>query len=175
MANNQYNSFHEFFRQQVKNYREASVPAKVLRMAVITTAGEVKKRIQNQGLKSDGSPMSPYSTKPFARPSGKRGKGKVKKYPGGYAEFRSSLGFQTNHRDLTLSGDMFDTWFPVPIDRNSYGVAFRSPKMAQRANFQEVGGKGGRGAQGPIFQETIQEQKRTLQAINTEAIRYLSR
>ena len=172
MANNQYNSFKDFFSQQIKNYAEASKPAKVLRMAVITAAGEVKGRIQQKGIKSDGTQMRPYSTRPFARPSGLRGTGKVKKYPGGYAEFRTSKGRQTNHRDLTLSGDMFDTWRPFPVDQQSYGIGFASPKMAQRANLQEYGSKG---AQGPIFAQTINEQKHTMRAINDEAIRYLSR
>lgn len=175
MANNVYNSFKDFFSQQVRNYAEASKPAKVLRMAVITTAGEVKGRIQQRGIKSNGSPMSPYSTKAFARPSGIRGTGKVKKYKGGYAEFRQTKGRQTNHRDLTLSGDMFDTWRPFPVDQQSYGVAFTSPKMAQRANYQEQGGKGGRGAQGQIFAQTLKERLDTLKAIDIEAIRYLSR
>jgi hypothetical protein len=119
--------------------------------------------------------MSPYSTKAFARPSGIRGTGKVKKYPGGYAEFRQSKGRQTNHRDLTLSGDMFDTWRPLPVDQHSYGIAFTSPKMSQRASYQENGGKGGRGAQGEIFAQTLKERSDTLKAIDLEAIRYLSR
>jgi len=170
MANNK-----DFFSQQIKNYAEASKPAKVLRMAVITTAGEVKKRIQNRGLKSNGSPMSPYSTKPLYRPAGKRGEKPKKEYPGGYKEFRESEGFQTNHRDLTLSGDMFDTWRPMPIGQQSYGVAFASQDMAKRAHYQEVGGKGGKGAQGEIFSETTKEVQDTLKAIDLEAIRYLSR
>jgi hypothetical protein len=172
MANNQYNSFKDFFSQQIKNYAEASKPAKVLRMAVITAAGEVKGRIQQKGIKSDGTAMDPYSISFLVRPSGLRGHGKVKAYPGGYAEFRTSKGRQTNHRDLTLSGDMFDTWRPFPVDQQSYGIGFASPKMAQRANLQESGSKG---AQGPIFAQTINEQKDTMRAINDEAIRYLSR
>ena len=92
MANNQYDSFKDFFNQQVKNFKEASVPAKVLRLAVIDAAGEVKKRVQNKGLKSDGTSMKPYSTKPLYRPSGKRGEWEKKKYPGGYKEFRNEVG-----------------------------------------------------------------------------------
>ena len=168
MANNVYDTFNEFFKQQVKNFKEASVPAKVLRLAVIDAAGEVKKRIQNKGLKSDGTSMAPYSTKPFARPSGIRGTGKVKKYPGGYKEFRESKKRQTAHRDLTLSGDMFDTWRPLPVDQQSYGVKFTSPKMAFRANLQEA-------SQGPVFAQTTKEEQDTLKVINDEAIRYLSR
>jgi hypothetical protein len=172
MANNVYDTFKDFFSQQVKNFREASVPAKVLRLAVITAAGEVKDRIQQKGIKSDGSQMAPYSTKPFARPSGIRGTGKVKKYPGGYAEFRTKKGRQTDHRDLTLSGDMFDTWRPFAVDQQSWGAGFTSPKMGERANLQESGSKG---AQGPIFSQTIKEEYDTLKAINDEAIKYLSR
>jgi len=172
MANNVYDSFNQFFKQQVKNFKEASTPQKVLRLAVIDAAGEVKKRVQNKGLKSDGTAMKPYSTKPLYRPSGKRGEGEKKKYPGGYKEFRTEVGNQTNHRDLTLSGDMFDTWRPMPVDQQSWGVKFDSPDMAFRANLQEQGSKG---AQGPIFSQTAKEEQDTLKAINDEAIRYLSR
>jgi hypothetical protein len=172
MANNVYDTFNEFFKQQVRNFKEASVPAKVLRLAVIDAAGEVKKRIQNKGLKSDGTAMDPYSTKPFARPSGIRGTGKVKKYPGGYKEFRESKKKQTAHRDLTLSDDMFKAWRPLPVDQQSWGVGFTSPKMGERANFQE---SGSRGAQGPIFAQTTKEEQDTLKVINDEAIRFLSR
>lgn len=172
MANNVYDTFNEFFKQQVQNFKEASVPAKVLRLAVIDAAGEVKKRIQNKGLKSDGTSMDPYSTKPLYRPSGIRGTGKKKKYPGGYKEFRESKKRQTNHRDLSLSDDMFNSWRPLPVDQQSWGVKFVSPKMAERANLQESGSKG---AQGPIFSQTTKEEQDTLKAINDEAIRYLSR
>lgn len=172
MANNVYDTFNEFFKQQVKNFKEASVPAKVLRLAVIDAAGEVKKRIQNKGLKSDGTSMTPYSTKPLYRPSGLRGDGPKKKYPGGYKEFREKKKRQTNHRDLTLSDDMFKAWRPLPVDQQSWGVGFTSPKMGERANLQESGSKG---AQGPIFSQTTKEEQDTLKAINDEAIRYLSR
>lgn len=168
MANNVYDTFNQFFKQQVQNFKEASVPQKVLRLAVIDAAGEVKKRIQNKGLKSDGTSMDPYSTKPLYRPSGIRGTGKKKKYPGGYKEFRESKKKQTAHRDLTLSGDMFDTWRPKPVDQQSWGVQFTSPDMAFRANLQE-------NSQGPVFAQTTKEEQDTLKAINDEAIRYLSR
>lgn len=172
MANNKYDSFKDFFNQQVANFKEASIPAKVLRLAVIDAAGEVKNRIQQRGIKSDGTAMKPYSTKPLYRPSGKRGEKEKKKYPGGYKEFRESEGMQTNHRDLTLSGDMFDSWRPLPVDQQSWGVAFVTSDMAQRANWQEQGSKG---AQGPVFSQTVKEEADTLKAINQEAIRYLSR
>jgi len=172
MANNQYDSFKDFFTQQVRNFREASVPAKVLRQAVITAAGETKGRIENRGIKTDGTAMAGYSTKPFARPSGLRGKGKVKKYPGGYKEFRESKGRQTGHRDLNLSGDMWRSWRPFAVDQNAWGAGFTSPQMAERANWQESGSKG---AQGEIFSQTNKEIQDTLKAIDTEAIRFLSR
>ena len=171
MANNQYDSFKDFFNQQVRNFREASIPAKVLRKAVIDAAGETKGRIENKGIKSDGTSMDPYSTNPFARPSGLRGTGKVKKYPGGYKEFRDSKGRQTAHRDLNLSGDMWRSWRPFAVDQQSWGAGFTSPKMAERANFQESGSKG---AQGPVFSQTNQEIQDTLRAIDAEAIRFLS-
>lgn len=172
MANNVYDTFNQFFKQQVQNFKEASVPQKVLRLAVIDAAGEVKKRIQNKGLKSDGTSMDLYSESPLLRPSGIRGTGKLKYYEKGYKQFRESKKKQTAHRDLTLSGDMFDTWRPLPVDQQSWGVKFTSPQMAERANLQESGSKG---AQGPIFSQTTKEEQDTLKAINDEAIRYLSR
>lgn len=169
MANNVYDTFREFFSQQKSNFQEASIPAKVLREAAIFSAGEVKDRVQQKGVKSDGTSLPPYSTKPFARPSGIRGTGKYKKYPGGYKEFRESHKRQTKHMDLTLSGDMIDkSWRPKPIDNQSYGVAFVSPQMAERAGFHEA-------RFGPIFELTAQEEKDALQTINTNAIKYLER
>jgi hypothetical protein len=67
---------------------------------------------------------------------------------------------------------MFNSWRPLPVDQQSWGVKFVSPKMAERANLQESGSKG---AQGPIFSQTTKEEQDTLKAINDEAIRYLSR
>jgi hypothetical protein len=172
MANNQYDSFKDFFTQQVRNFKEASVPAKVLRQAVIDAAGETKGRIENKGIKSDGTQMAPYSTNPLYRPSGLRGDGPKKKYPGGYKEFREKKKRQTAHRDLSLSGDMWKSWRPFAVDQNAWGAGFTSPKMQERANWQEEGSKG---AQGPVFSQTNQEIQDTLRAIDIEAIRFLSR
>lgn len=168
MANNVYDTFKEFFSQQRKNFFEASIPAKVLREAAIFSAGDVKDRVQQRGVKSDNTSLPPYSTNPFARPRGIRGTGKWKKYPGGYKEFREQNKRQTQHMDLTLSGDMFDTWRPKPIDNRSYGVAFVSPQMAERAGLHET-------KFGPIFGLTPQEEQDALQTINTSAIKFLER
>jgi hypothetical protein len=168
MANNVYDTFKEFFSQQRKNFFEASIPAKVLREAAIFSAGDVKDRVQQKGLKSDNTSLPPYSTRFLVRPSGIRGTGKVKAYPGGYREFRESKDKQTRFMDLTLSDDMFNSWRPKPIDNRSYGVAFVSPKMAERAGFHET-------KFGPIFGLTPQEEQDALQTINASAIKFLER
>jgi len=169
MATNVYDNFKGFFSQQVKNFADASVPAKVLREAAIFTAGAVKDRVQQEGLMSSGNSMDAYSTRPFARPRGLRGEGKWKKFPGGYEEFRRYKGRQTNHRDLTLSGDMFRTWRPIPVDQLSYGVTFVNADMRERANLQE------KDQMGDIFFPTSQELQDALNTINTNAVKYLAR
>lgn len=168
MTNNVYDTFNQFFKQQKKNFIDAGIPAKVLREAAITSAGDVKDRVQQKGVKSDESSLPDYSTKPFARPSGIRGKGKWKKYPGGYKEFRESHKRQTKHMDLTLSGDMFDTWRPKPIDQTSYGVTFVSPQMRERAAYHEA-------RFGEIFSLSQTERNDALITINANAIKYLER
>jgi hypothetical protein len=168
MANNVYDNFQQFFKQQVKNFAEARVPAKVLREAAINSAVEVKDRVQQKGMKSDMTSLPPYSTNPFARPRGIRGKGKIKFYPGGYKEFRESNKKQTNHMDLTLSDDMFNSWLPKPVDQTSYGVTFVSPEMRERAGYHET-------RFGDIFSLSPQEEQDALTSINTNAIKYLSR
>ena len=67
---------------------------------------------------------------------------------------------------------MWKSWRPFAVDAQSWGAGFTSPKMAERANFQESGSKG---AQGPVFSQTTKEEQDTLRAINDEAIKYLSR
>lgn len=168
MTNNVYDTFNQFFNQQKKNFVDAGIPAKVLREAAITSAGDVKDRVQQTGTKSDGTSLPDYSTNPFARPRGIRGKGKWKKYPGGYKEFRESHKRQTKHMDLTLSGDMFDTWRPKPVDQTSYGVTFVSPQMRERAGYHEA-------RFGEIFSLSQREQNDALITINANAIKYLER
>lgn len=168
MANNVYNSFKDFFRQQVKNFADAGTAAKVLREAAIESAGDVKDRVEQTGTKTDGSSLPPYSTKELVRPRGIRGKGKLKKYKGGYKEFRESHDRQTNHMDLSLSGDMFKSWRPKPVDAVSYGVTFVSPEMRERAGYHEA-------RFGEIFSLSAQEQKDALDQINLSAIKYLER
>ena len=168
MANNVYDTFAQFFSQQRKNFVEAGIPAKVLRQAAIDSAGDVKDRVEQKGLKSDGTALPPYSTNPFARPSGIRGKGKWKKYPGGYKEFRESVKRQTGHMDLSLSGDMFGSWRPKPVDQTSYGVTFVAPDMRERAARHET-------RFGDIFGLSQAEEAKALKEINMNAIKYLER
>jgi hypothetical protein len=168
MANNVYDTFNQFFNQQKKNFIDAGIPAKVLRQAAIDSAGEVKDRVEQTGIKSDGSALPDYSTKPFARPRGIRGTGKWKKYPGGYKEFRESVKRQTKHMDLSLSGDMFGSWRPKPVDQRSYGVTFVSPQMRERAGYHEA-------RFGEIFSLSKREEQNALISINSNAIKYLER
>ena len=168
MANNVYDNFKDFFNQQKKNFVEAGIPAKVLREAAITSAGDVKDRVQQKGLKSDMSGLPNYSTKELVRPRGIRGTGKWKKYKGGYKEFRESHKKQTAFMDLTLSDDMFRAWRPVPVDQTSYGVTFVSPKMSERAGYHEA-------RFGEIFSLSAREETDALITININAIKYLSR
>jgi len=176
-----YDSTSAFLRQQLKNFREASKADKVLRAAALYAAPAVQARVQQDGQKADGSDLPPYdSGKSFSTnsPIGKRfGEVANKKQKkafgnsnsfGSYKEFRQKLGRQVAYMDLTLTGDMWAAWRPVPISNTAYGVTFTTSEQAKIAGYLEE-------RFGPIFELSDEELAQSLQIINRLAIEYLSK
>lgn len=176
-----YDSTSAFLKQQLKNFREASKADKVLRAAALYAAPAVQSRVQQDGQKADGSDLPPYdSGKSFSTssPIGKRfGEVANKKQKkafgnsdsfGSYKEFRQKLGRQVAYMDLTLTGDMWAAWRPVPISNTAYGVTFTTSEQAKIAGYLEE-------RFGAIFELSEEELAQSLQIINRLAIEYLSK
>lgn len=176
-----YDSTSAFLKQQLKNFKEASKADKVLRAAALYAAPAVQNRVQQYGEKADGSSLPPYdSGKSFSTssPIGKRfseiaNKKQKKSFGSGnsfgsYKAFRESLGRQTAYMDLTLSGDMWASWRPMPISNTAYGVAFASSEQNKIAGYLEE-------RFGAIFELSDEELDQSLKIINRLAIEFLSR
>jgi len=183
-----YNSTKDFLLQQNKNFIDIRNANKILREATLNTAAAIKRRVQQEGKKQDGTPIKKdgYSTKPLkwvkitnkwgAVASAKRtekrkaklGEDKYLFFPGGYKEFRKSLGRQVAHVDLTLSRDMFRAWRVVPISKNEYGITFVSDYGMEISNYHEK-------RFGEIFKPTKQENDMALITIVRKVQEFISR
>jgi len=176
-----YDSTAAFLKQQLQNFEDASVADKVLRAAALYAAPAVQDRVQQEGRKSDGNKLPPYdSGKSFSTssPIGRRfgdiaNKRQQKAFGAGdsfgsYKEFRQKLGRQVAYMDLTLTGDMWAAWRPVPISNDAYGVKFVSFEQDKIAGYLEE-------RFGPIFELTDEELDQSLKIINRLAIQYLKR
>ena len=182
-----YDSTKGFLQQQIKNFIDIKTANKILREATINTAAAIKRRVQQEGKKTDGSAIKAdgYSTKPLswvkitnkwgAVASQKRIEKRKAKYgakwlyfPGGYKEFRKSLGRQVAHVDLTLSRDMFRAWKPIPISKTEYGITFVSDYAIELSYYHEK-------RFGPIFKPTDRENDMALQTIVRKVQEYISR
>jgi hypothetical protein len=113
---------------------------KVLRTAALDTVALISDRIQQKGLKTDGTLIkSVYSV--------------------GYAAKRAKKGYQTNFVDLTFTGDMLADYTAVPDGTDSYVAGFRSEKSAQKAEFNED-------RFGTVFQASNEEVDILIQGVN---------
>lgn len=176
-----YDSTSAFLKQQLKNFTEASKADKVLRAAALYAAPAVQARVQQYGEKSDGSDLPPYDsgrTISMASPIGKKfGDIATKKQAkafgdrasfSSYKEYRKRLGRQVAYMDLTLTGDMWASWKPVPISNTAYGVTFTTTEQAKIAGYLEE-------RFGAIFELSDKELDQSLQIINRLATQYLSK
>lgn len=176
-----YDSTSAFMKQQLKNFKDASKSDKVLRAAALYAAPAVQDRVQSNGRKSDGSELPPYDSgrsistaSPIGRKFGdvankKQAKAFGNKSEfGSYKEFRQKLGRQTAYMDLTLTGDMWASWRPVPISDTAYGVTFVSGEQAKIAGYLEQ-------RFGAIFELSKEELDQSLKTINRLAVQFLSR
>lgn len=176
-----YDSTSAFLKQQLKNFKEASKADKVLRAAALYAAPAVQARVQQDGQKADGNDLPPYDSGRsigMASPIGKKfGEVATKKQAkafgnksgfSSYKEFRQKLGRQTSYMDLTLTGDMWAAWKPVPISNTAYGVTFTTTEQAKIAGYLEE-------RFGAIFELSDEELKQSLTIINRLATEYLSK
>lgn len=176
-----YDSTSAFLRQQIKNLRDASQADKVLRAAALYAAPAVQARVQQDGEKANGSPLPPYDsskTVSISSPIGKKfgdiaNKKQAKAFGdrasfSSYKDYRQKLGRQVAYMDLTLTGDMWASWRPVPISNTAYGVTFVSTEQAKIAGYLEE-------RFGAIFELSNEELDESLKIINRLAIEFLSR
>jgi hypothetical protein len=70
--------------------------------------------------------------------------------------------------DLTLTGDMWASWRPVPISNTAYGITFTTSEQAKIAGYLEE-------RFGAIFELSDDELNQSLQIINRLATIYLSK
>jgi len=169
-----YDSTSAFLRQQLKNFKEASQAAKVLRAAAVYAAPAVQGRVQQGGQKSDGGQIGQYGKKVIpsafgkAQSFGNKKRLKTLVSTDSYKQLRQKLGLQTAYIDFTFSGDMWKSWRPVPISDTAYGVTFVSAEQLNIANSLES-------RFGVTFELSAKELEQSLQTINRLAIQYLSR
>lgn len=133
-----YKSFADFALAQLRNIREASDPS-VMRQASIVVAGEIKRRVENEGKDQSGARMETSSPT------------KLGAYSKAWGEKRQKKGRQTGHIDLNYSGKMWGSWQPVPTDEG-WGAGFISGEQAEKAAKNEK-------LFGPIFGPTKGEEK----------------
>lgn len=90
---------------------------KLLRQAAFDTVALVTDRVQQDGLKTNNSPIKSF-------------------YSLRYGQKRRKRGLQTQYVDLTFSGDMLDDFLQAPLG-NNFVVGFKSEKQGQIATFNE--------------------------------------
>lgn len=102
--------------------RELSDPDKLFRKPMFDLYAIVSERIQQKGLRTDGTPIGGYK---------------------GYAELtkamRKAKGLQTDFIDLTFTGDMLDRGFiPGPVGPQSWGLGFLNQLEADKMELNEM-------------------------------------
>lgn len=119
-------------KNDIAKIKSLKDPDKTTRILAFDTVAIVSDRIQQKGLKSDGTLIQG-------------------KYSGGYSNKRENKGLQTNYVDLTFSGDMMADFLPVQ-DGPIWGAGFTGKKNADVAEYNER-------RFGKIFDLTKEEEK----------------
>ena len=179
-----YNSLQAFAAQQLANFQNATDANKVLRQAVIVVVPEMKRRIQNDGKKSDGSQIGKYSTKKlsFGKITNRfydtatkkqlaariKNNAKPGTFEGGYKQLRQERGLETSFVDLTFTGAMMGDLKAGPAGPNSYGIGFLSSEQNKIAGYNEK-------KYGVIFDLAKYELQVSLDVINRQAQKLLSK
>jgi hypothetical protein len=151
-----YSNLGEFLKQQIRNFGNARQANQVLREAAVTTVPEIKRRIQNEGKRSDNQTMKTKSPKSFGA------------YSYAYGKKRQKKGRQTAIVDITDTGAMMTDLKAGPVGNNGYGIGFPSRDAEQKAEWNEKNF-------GVIFDLNDLEMKLSLATINAAATKILSR
>jgi hypothetical protein len=128
----------------------------------LTTYEKHETRIFEQGKNASGNKIGDYSTKGItieSKNSPQKFKGKdkdgnptVSKYfPGGYRQFRQTIGRESSFVNLELFGDMRKSYIPGWQDER-YAIGFLTKAEADKAVKNEI-----RFKKGPIFELTESE------------------
>lgn len=127
---------------------------KVLRIVATSMLGEIKVRIHQKGIASDGSDIGKYSTKPAYFPpvsglpkfdaQGKTGKKvfasgekkgqahKTRYFETGYSGLRGATGRQVSKVDLSLTGQLDKQFTIIPTEKG-YGLGWPDAEKLIRA------------------------------------------
>ena len=158
----------------------------------ISLLGDVKTRIHENGLASDGTKIGSYSTKPmyvsvkanvgrsFGRPIGKTGLSKFKTgekkgkdhtsryFPGGYNQYKTVIGRnQLGSVNLSLSGTL-NNQLTLQATERGYGIGWANAELYKRAKALEK--KYGK----PIWMLTDEETGKTISIAKNFVNRALS-
>lgn len=131
----------------------------IMRAVSLTLLSDIKRRIFNEGMATDGGEIGQYSTKPiyvnpvnspaaFGRPIGKTGskfktgtkKGqdhKTRYFPNGYKGFRDAIGRPTDKVNLSLSGQL-NAQFVLLAESDGYYLGWPDDTHPKIANGLEV-------------------------------------
>jgi hypothetical protein len=137
-----YSNSAEIFQQISNKLNILRETDRVIRVAAFDAWVRITDRIQQLGLKTDGTPIGKYSI--------------------GYAAKRKKEGRQVNFIDLTMYGDMFDNFGPpAPAGKNEYEIGFRNKESGDKAEWMEA-------RFGEIFPLTDNELEANTSAIQKE-------
>jgi len=90
---------------------------KLFRVAAFDSVALISDRVQQDGLKTNETPIKSF-------------------YSVGYAKKRKKKGLQTQFIDLTFSGDMMGDFVPAPII-GGWAAGFRGGKSSEKADWNE--------------------------------------
>ena len=142
----------------VKNVLEAQ--SKAVTTAMFDLQADMIQRVFDAGVDSQGAEIGKYSTKPMyyslsqknsqMRSSSLKGKGKFSNspefangkkrksqyFPGGYSEFRSTVGRQNSKVDLRLTGSLLRS-IQVGVGSNQVSLGFNNDDEYEKAKGNE--------------------------------------
>jgi hypothetical protein len=127
----QFLSTKQMVANELKKLKILSDPApvnRVLRILALDSADMVSNRIQQKGQDSAGVKMKTKSPEKFGA------------YSKAYGKKRQRKGFQTNHIDFTVEGDLWSAWKVLPINNRSIGVGFTGQEIEKAGWLEDMFG-----------------------------------
>ena len=129
-------------------------------------------RIRTEKGKSvNGSPFTPYSTKPFFFNIKPESQPVFKFFEGGYREFRASKGRSTKP-DLNFSGKMLSS-MTTKVVRDKASLFFRRQAENKKAFFHDIAGAGKGKVVRPFFSINRQEEKQIVKVFEDKIAKIL--